>query len=70
MGCGIACFGRRGPNNHLKLKILVSKFFPMDLEGQRTDLEGQCSGASRGGAHGTSRGGAGVLRGSTFSYST
>ena len=29
-------FWSEGPKNHLKLKILVSKFVPLDLEATRT----------------------------------
>ena len=34
MGCGIACFGQRGPKNHLNFEIMVSKFVPKDLKGR------------------------------------
>ena len=41
-------FRSEGPKKHLKLKILVSKFFPWDLEVIRTwDLEATCNGTSR-----------------------
>ena len=48
MGCGKARFSREGQKNRPKLKILVSKFAPWDLEATRTwDLEATCNETSR-----------------------
>ena len=53
MGCGKGCFGKKGQKSHLKLKILVSKFVPWDLEATCTwDLKASRDRTSRQPAHG------------------
>ena len=48
-GVWYSSFWLEGPKNHLNLKILVLKFFPRDLKGQRIlDFQGRRSGTLRG----------------------